>query len=87
MMNEKTIRVAYYVLADNKNLLAGQWKYYITSVWADEIRIEQDGIDGKSWFSLWTKGKCVLADEVARLHAIKATCADYEYEYVKDIRS
>nr|DAG29934.1 MAG TPA: hypothetical protein [Caudoviricetes sp.] len=81
MTEKKSIHIAYYALADNKLLMAGQYKYFITGVWGDEIRIEN------GWFSLWANGECVLADSVSSLHAIKAICADYEYEYVKDIRA
>lgn len=82
MAEKKSIRIAYYVLADNNALMDGQFKYFITAIWGDEIRIDNNG-----WFSLWANGECVLADSVSSLHAIKGVWADYEYEYVKDIRS
>lgn len=82
MSNKKSVRIAYYVLADNNLLDAGQFKYFVTGVWGDEVKFTDDG-----WFSLWANGECVIADMVSSLHAIKSICADYEYEYVKDIRS
>ena len=81
MTEKKEIRISYYAIANNPRLNAGQFKYYITSVWGDEIRFIEDG-----WFALYANGKCVLADEVSKLHASKAIVADYEYEMVADIR-
>lgn len=85
-MAKKSIRIAYYALANNPALYAGQFKYFITSVWGDELKIYDDTYDGKPWFSLWANGECVLADELASLHAVKGICAEQEYEYIKDIR-
>ena len=82
MTEKKSIRIAYYALATNNLLNAGQLKYFITGIWGDEIKFDDNG-----WFSLWANGECVLADAVHSLHAVKGICADYEYEYVKDIRS
>lgn len=81
MTEKKSICIAVYALADNKNLFAGQFKYYVTSIWGDSISFN----DG--YFTLWANGACVAADSIEYLHAIKATSADYEYELVKDIRS
>ena len=82
MTEKKSIRIEIYALADNKNLYAGQFKYYVTSIWADRIEFNDNG-----YFTLWANGECIAADNTEYLHAIKATCADYEYELVKDIRS
>ena len=82
MTNKKSIRIAYYAITDSKTLGAGQWKHFVTGVWGDKLVINDDG-----WFSLWANDECVLADHVSELHAIKAICADYEYELVKDFRS
>lgn len=82
MTEKKSIRIAVYALADNKNLDAGQFKYYVTSVWGDDIAFNDDG-----YFTLWANGECIASDSTEYLHAIKAICADYEYELVKDIRS
>lgn len=86
MTKKKSIHIAYYALATNTLLDAGQWKYYITSIWGDELHFDDNG-----GFSLWSNGECVLADFVHSLHAVKVIRADYEvdyeYEYVKDIRS
>lgn len=81
MTEKKSIRISYYVLATSDNFARGQWKYYVMSVWGDELYFDDEG-----WFFLRANGQCVLADSVASLHAIKAICADYEYEFVKDIR-
>ena len=81
MTEKKSIRIAYYVLAECSNLNAGYWKTFVTGVWGDEIHMDDNG-----WFSLWANGECVLADAVDSLHAVKPTCADIEFEYVKDIR-
>lgn len=81
MTQKKSIRISYYAIANNPRLAAGQFKYYITAVWGDEIRFTDDG-----WFMLYANGKCVLSDYVSYLHGRKAIVADYEYEFVKDIR-
>ena len=81
MTEKKSIRISYYAIANNPRLDAGQFKYYITSVWGDEIRFSDD-----EWFTLYANGQCVIADYVSYLHARPAIVADYEYEMVKDIR-
>ena len=81
MINKKSIRISYYALANNPCVKAGYFKYYITSVWGDEITFNNEG-----WFSLRANGACVLADEVSSLHAVKPTVSDVEYHLVKDIR-
>lgn len=82
MTEKKSIRIAVYALADNKKLHCGQFKYYVTSIWGDSISFNDDGC-----FTLWANGDCIAAGSTECLHAIRATCADYEYELVKDIRS
>lgn len=82
MTEKKSIRIAVYALADNKNLYCGYFKYYVTSICGDSILFNDDG-----YFTLWANGECIFADRTEYLHAIKATCSDYEYELVKDIRS